>query len=165
MAGYVKVWTTIKNNEGFLSLSLQAKGAYLLLLITAKEQRDDGTVFYRNYSAMGADWGCERTTAGKILGKLRENSLLTYTQNGDGVLAITIANYKKWQELDVKTLVANSRKNPREIPPLRPDQTIPYQTIPYRAVIEHLNLLANKNFGIGENNKKWIKARCNEGFR
>jgi len=127
MAGYVKIWTTIKSNEAFLSLSLTQKGAWYEILVDAKTQRDDGWVFYRNFTAMGQSWGCEGKTGGKILGILQENSLLTYTQNDSGVVAINIPNYKHWQELDVKTLMENSRKNPRKIPPLRPDQTRPDQ--------------------------------------
>ena len=55
MAGYVKMWTTLRNNVGFLALSCNARGAYMQLIFAAQEQRDDGTVCYRNVAALGAD--------------------------------------------------------------------------------------------------------------
>ena len=166
MAGYVKVWTSIKSNPEFLSLSLVQRGAWYELLVGTKNQRDDGMVFYRNQSAMGMDWGCEGKTAGKVLGILQEKSLLTYTKNSEGGIAIKIANYKKWQDLTVGELVENSRKNPRKIPSLRPDQTKPEQTIPYREVVEHLNLLSGKAYRhTSGNTKRFIRVRWNEGFR
>ncbi len=123
MAGYVKMWTAIRSDKGFLALSCNARGAYMQLIVAAKEQRDDGTVCYRNVAAMGSDWGCDRSTSAKILRKIAENSLCTYTVNEQGVLTIEVANYKKWQELTVREVVENSKKSPRKITPLRPDQT------------------------------------------
>lgn len=163
MAGYVKVWTTIKSNEEFLSLTLIQRGAWYEILVDAKLQRDDGTVVYRNKEAMGHSWGCEGKTAWKILGHLGENtgkiqgnfpeisgkksghfqekvgkksgnfpdiSLLTYSQNDSGVISINIPKYNHWQELNVKSLVENSRKKQGKIPPLRPEHTIPNQSRP-----------------------------------
>ncbi len=129
MAGYVKMWTAIRSDRGFLALSCNARGAYMQLIVAAKEQRDDGTVCYRNVAAMGADWGCDRATSAKILRKIADNSLCTYTTNKQGVVTIKVANYKKWQELTVRELVEKSAKSPRKIPPLRPDQTRPDYTI------------------------------------
>ena len=166
MAGYVKMWTTLRNNVGFLALSCNARGAYMQLILAAKEQRDDGTVCYRNVAALGADWGCDRATSAKILRKLSDNSLCTYTQNGQGVLTIKVANYMKWQELTVREIVENSKKSPREITPLRPDQTKPDQTIPYQEVVEHLNLLSGKAYRhTSGNTQRYIRIRWDEGFR
>lgn len=128
MAGYIKVWTTLKNNEAMLSLPLNARGAYLWLILTCKEQRDDGWIFHRNFAALAGDWGCDDSTAAKILRKLADNSLLTYSQNEQGVLSVNIPNYKHWQNLDVKGVVEKSRKIPRKIAPLKPDQSKPDQT-------------------------------------
>lgn len=160
------MWTTLRNNEGFLALSCNARGAYMQLILAAKEQRDDGTVCYRNVAAMGADWGCDRSTSAKILRKLAENSLCTHTTNGQGVITIKVTNYRHWQDLTVVELVEKSKKNPREIPSLRPDQTKPEQTIPYQEVVEHLNLLTGKAYRHSSGNtKRFIRVRWNEGFR
>lgn len=130
MAGYVKVWTTISDNDKFLSLSLIQRGAYLQLLISAKKGRDDGTIYYRDWTALGSDWGCDRKTSGKILGILREKSLCTYTQNSDSVIQIEIANYKHWQEIDVKGVREKPRNSPGKIPPLKANQSKPKHTKP-----------------------------------
>jgi len=129
MAGYVKVWTTISDNDKFLSLSLIQRGAYLQLLISAKKGRDDGTIYYRDWTALGSDWGCDRKTSGKILGILQEKSLCTYTQNSDGVIQVEITNYKRWQEIDVKGVREKPRKSPGKIPPLRAKQSKAKHTI------------------------------------
>ena len=101
---------------------------YMQLILAAKEQRDDGSVCYRSVTTLGAGMGCDRKTAGKSLGKIAEKSLCTYTKNEDGVLTIILPNYKQWQEIKVEEVREKPRKNPRKIPPLRPDQTRPDQS-------------------------------------
>lgn len=128
MAGYVKMWTTITDNDKFLSLSFAERSGYLQLLIFAKKGRDDGTICFRNWAHLGSDWGCDRKTGGKVLRKLRDISLCTYTENESGVIQVTIPNYKQWQEIDVKGVREKSRKLHGKIPPLRPNQSKPKHT-------------------------------------
>lgn len=122
MAGYVKIWTTLRNNTEFLSLSMSQRGMYLQLILACKEQRDDGTVCFRNVAGLGSACSCERSTAGKTLRILAEKSLLTYTQNNTGVLTIILPNYKHWQDIDVGKVREKSRKISGKIPPPILDQ-------------------------------------------
>lgn len=181
MAGYVKVWTTLLDNDKFVSLSMAQRGAYLQLLIAAKRGRDDGTVCYRNEAALGYDWGCDRKTCGKTLGILAEKSLCTYSQNGDGVILIEIPNYKQWQEIAVEEVREKSRKNPGKIPSTRAeqsraDQTRPDQSIysqdseseqiPYALIIDDLNEVIGANYQhTTKETRRGIKRWWQQGFR
>lgn len=123
MAGYLKMWTTIKSNPKFLSLRGNARSVFLQLMITAKEQRDDGTVAYRNVAALSQDCGYDARSCSKLVAELQQKRLLTYTQNSDGTVVVVFPNYKKWQELGVAELLQGRYKNAAKIPSLRPDQT------------------------------------------
>lgn len=128
MAGYVKMWTWMRHNEVLVSGGLNEKGAFAWLLILCKDQRDDGWIFLRDFPHLASEFGCDVKTARKILGKFQESSLVKYTESDSKtrkLLTIEIPNYIEWQELDVKSLVEKSRKNPRKIPPIRPDKTKP----------------------------------------
>lgn len=38
-------------------------------------------------------------------------------------------------------------------------------SIPYKEILDHLNTLSGKSFRLSEGNKRWIKARWNEGYK
>lgn len=156
MAGYVKLWTTLLDDAEFLGLTMAQRGAYVQLILECKRGRDDGMVSYRDQTALGSAWGCDRKTAGKTLGILAEKSLVEVitgtekeasrairgksqgkvrdnSQNNSievysGVITISLPNYKQWQEMTVDKLKAKHRKNPGKIPSLRPDQSRPEQS-------------------------------------
>ena len=134
MAGYVKIWTNMKSDEAFLALSAIQRGIFLQCILTCKTQDDNGYVRYRNMSAAGSDWGCERRTAGKSLGKIRDFSLVEFSISENGTLVIFIPNYVKWQEFTAKEVASNSRQKTGKIPEksrllnqTRPDQSRPEQ--------------------------------------
>lgn len=130
MAGYLKLWTTLSDNENFLSLSGSQRGLYIQILLAIKKGRDDGTVGYSSWVDLGSATGIEGKTARKNLDILQENSLLTYTTNSNKVILIKVPNYKHWQGIDVHRVREKVRKKSGKIPPLRPDQTRPKQTRP-----------------------------------
>jgi len=130
MAGYVKLWTTLRNNAAFLSLHGNARSVYLQVILAAKGQRDEGTVCYRNVAALGSDCGYDRRTADKMLTILSQACLLTFEKGDNGVLTITLPKYKHWQEITVSEVQKRGRNNVTKIPPTRPDQTRPDQTRP-----------------------------------
>ena len=137
----------------FLSLSMGQRGAYVQLIIACKNGRDDGMVSYRDGTALGSAWGCDRKTCGKVLGILAEKSLCTYTKNGSGVITIQLPNYKQWQEMTVDEVRQKRRKNVTKIPSLRPDQIKADQSkaeqtisIPFLEIIEDLNKKAGTNY-------------------
>jgi hypothetical protein len=130
MAGYVKIWTTIRTNQEYLTLPGNAKGVYLQLLVAVKDQSDNGTILYRNMTALGLDCGYDRRTIDKIVTTLYRACLLTFETGHKGEVVITIPNYREWQELDVKGVRRKRDKNVTKIPPLRLDQTRLDQTRP-----------------------------------
>jgi len=129
MPGYAKLWDTLANKKEFLALSALNRGLYLQTILFAKARGDTGGIFLRNIQDLSSLWGCDRKTAGKSLGILQDKSFLIYTETEDGGLEITVPKYRKWQDIDVKTVVAQSRKSQGKIPPLRLDYTKPDQTI------------------------------------
>lgn len=122
------MWTTIKSDRGFISLTGIERSGFLQCIIDAKMQRDNGTVLYRNCTAMGHEWGVDGRTADKIATKLRDSCNWGYTKFKDGGVQIKIRNYKKWQEIDAKEMSQKYRKSATKMQPLRPDQTRPDHT-------------------------------------
>lgn len=170
MASYVKIWTTLLNNQQFLSLSMGQRGMYLQLILHAKNQRDDGSVCFPSVAGLGLACSCERSTASKNLSILKENSLLDYEIDAKKVLTITLPNYMEWQRLKVKDVLSRKRKSRGKLASLRPEQTRPEHTkvkddIPYLEIIEDLNKTVGTNYKhTSEKTRSLIRARWNEGF-
>jgi len=133
MAGYVKVWTSLRSNDGYLSLSGLCRGAYLQLLLWCKSQRDDGTVTASGWTQVGVELGVDRRTARHVCDKIAAVLLLTHGKNAQGVITIEIHNYKQWQEITVEEVVKKLRTSVQKRTPTRPDQTRPDQTRPIKA--------------------------------
>lgn len=127
MAGYVKIWTTIRTNHEFLSLSLSERGIYLQLIIIAKDQRDDGKIAAK-MSGLCSDCGCDVRTLSKSLTKLSQKCMLTFKKSDEGVVEVKLPNYKQWQEFTVNEVISRERKNVTNMRPTRPEQTKPDQT-------------------------------------
>jgi uncharacterized phage protein (TIGR02220 family) len=160
MAGYVKVWTDITEDEKFLSLKLNERGVFLQFLVHAKKGRDDGRIFYRDWTAVGSEMGCDRKTARKVVGKISEISLAVYTESENGLIDIRIPNYIYWQEVDVLGVREKRRKNPAKIPPLKEEKRIEYNNI-----ISDLNEKAKTSYrASSRKTQTLINARLNEGF-
>lgn len=127
MAGYVKIWTTIRTNHEFLSLSLSERGIYLQLIIIAKDQRDDGKIAAK-MSGLCSDCGCDVRTLNKSLTKLSQKCMLTFKKSDEGVVEVRLPNYKQWQEFTVNEVVSRERKNVANMRPTRAEQSKPDQT-------------------------------------
>jgi len=136
MAGYLKLWTTLRTNRTFLSLKINARGMYLQLLLACKDQRDDGQVWYKNVAELSQSCSCDARTTVKLLQALSINAaemLITYNINADGTVVIDIPNYIRWQQLDVKEVQQKRRKGATKLQPTRPDQTRLEQTRPEKS--------------------------------
>jgi hypothetical protein len=131
MAGYVKMWTTATDDRAFLSLTLGERGAWFQVIMDAKKQRDDGTVFYRNMTAIGLSWGCDGRTVNKIVAKLQQNCNWKFTEHPDKTIEINIRNYKWSQEITAKDMNDHYRKNGAKMRPTRQDKTKQNKTIPF----------------------------------
>lgn len=130
MAGYVKVWTSLRSNDKYLSLPGLHRGAYHQLLLWCKDQRDDGVITASGWTQVGVELGVDRRTARHICDNLAAKLLLTYDKNAQGIISIRFANYKQWQEITVKEVLKKPRPSVQKCTPLRPDQTRPKQTRP-----------------------------------
>ena len=131
MAGYVKMWTTATDDRAFLSLTISERGAWFQVIMDAKKQRDDGTVYYRNRSAMGQSWGCDGRTADKIVARLQQTCNWKFTEHPDKTIEINIRNYKWSQEITTKDMNDHYRKNGARMHPTRQDKTKQNKTIPF----------------------------------
>lgn len=130
MAGYLKVWTSLRSNDGYLSLSGLCRGAYLQLLLWCKSQRDDGTVTASGWTQVGVELGVDRRTARHVCDKIAAKLLLTHDKNAQGVITIQFHNYKQWQEITVNEVLKKSRGSVQKCTPPRLDQTRLDQTRP-----------------------------------
>lgn len=154
----------MRTNPKFLELKLNGRGFLVLTWLLCKDQRDDGRIFLRNFQHWGDEMGCDRKTAVKLAGEIQEKSFWVVTESESGVLQVDIANYKEWQEIDVKGVREKSRKNPTKIPPLRAEQSRAEQSI-YIKVIEDLNQKAGTKYKWqSKQTQSAIKARLDEGF-
>lgn len=128
MAGYVKIWTQLTDDPKFLGLSMNERSGLFQLIVAAKKQRDNGTIWVRAMSALAQDWACEVRTARKVLVKLQETGWCDYEKHPDNTVEVTLHNYKEFQEIDTKEMVRRNRTSPVKKQPLRPDQTKAKQT-------------------------------------
>lgn len=143
MAGpaYLKIWTTVLHNGKLLPLTLSERGFYLWLLVMCKEQRDDGQVWARSWSALGSTCACSVHTACKITNKLQQACLLSYTVDDRGTIAIEIPNYKEWQGLEVADVLQKTRQNAQSVQST--SQTARQQSIAEQSRAKHIP--ANKS--------------------
>lgn len=137
MAGYVKIWTTIRTNPEFLSLSLSQRGIYLQLIIIAKDQRDDGKIVAK-MSGLCSDCGCDARTLNTTLTKLSQKCMLDFKKTDEGVVEVKLPNYKQWQEFTVNDVIRRKSKNVANMCPTRAEQSKPDQS---RAEQEEKELL------------------------
>lgn len=177
MAGYAKSWTDKYNDEWYLSLSLAERGMWDQLRDWAKLHGDTGGIFLSNLTHAGAVFGCDRKTAGRILGKFRVDSKIELSITKTGV-KINICKYEYYQR--VKSVGKNSGAGSYRVnsPISRPEQSRPEQSnivrqstpdpIPYAEIVTDLNLQTKKKYPtnpVSEKTKGFIRARWNEGYQ
>ncbi len=186
MAGpaYLKIWTTVLHNSKLLPMTLSERGFYLWLLVMCKEQRDDGQVWVRSWSDLGSKCACQGRTACKIVAKLQQVRLLSYTVNDQGTIAIEIPNYKEWQNLEVSEVLQKTRQNAHGVQSSsqnaqqqsraeqsRAEQSNtksgkPDDSIPYSEIISDLNgVLGTKYRDKTEETRQGIRRWWKQGFK
>ncbi len=67
MAGYPKLWTTIRHEPWFRRLSATQKCIWYEMILIAKEQKDNGEITFKNVSHMAAEVGTDRRSIEKWL--------------------------------------------------------------------------------------------------
>ena len=98
MAGYCKSWVDKRNKAWYVSLSLTERGVRDQLRDMASIHGETGKIFLRNWTQVGTELGCDRKTAGRIVGKLAENSHISLTESEDGI-GIIILDYEYRQRV------------------------------------------------------------------
>lgn len=168
MAGYVKVWTDIENDEVYVTLDCIQRGIFLQMLIAAKKDGDTGHIRAKNWTYLGARWACDPRTCSKIAAKLQQVCLIEI-QKAENLIDIFICNYDYWQGLTVKDHFQKTA-NLRQISRL-PDQTRPdhIKNTPASPLVKHtkadvdkvefekLGLVAVK-LGFGDNGPRAVNA-------
>jgi len=137
VAGFFKVWVEpgIGSSKWFHKLHLIERGFFYELLRLCKQHGDSGEIFLRNIPALSSEMHADRKTARKCLRLFQETGDVSYVEDDDGGLSITVHNYKYWQELTMaeamRTLGAKRGKIAEKSKQICiPDQTRPDQTRP-----------------------------------
>jgi hypothetical protein len=97
MGLWVKIWTDLLHDPWFMSLSLAYKGAYLMLIVMAKQQGDTGRIWVKSWVFLTTVWGANRKTVGKIVDYFTQCQKIKNGKNTQGLIWIELCNYEKWQ--------------------------------------------------------------------
>jgi len=135
MAGYVKIWTCIHQDEWFLGLSLIERGMWYELLVLAKQVGDTGNIFVAKMRELSEKVGADVRTCNKIVAKMHGDGKIVLKKLPNSVIHIQIVNYLKWQELNDPKEIRNEHirktkmsqkcdKNPPTEPIPIPNQTV-----------------------------------------
>ena len=157
MSGYAKSWTDKYNDGWYLSLSLAERGLWDQLTTYAKLHGDTGGIFLSNLTHAGAVFGCDRKTAGRILGKFRADSHIDMKTSETGV-NIIILNYEYYQRVKKVGDDTTSGEYREKSPISRADKSKADKSnrkkkkptvsklpnIPYQEIIDDLNLVTNR---------------------
>lgn len=108
---YAKFYTSMLNDEWFVSLSCNARGLWMQLILIAKQVGDTGVVSMRSYSAMAAMCGCDDSSVAKYLRNFAEAQKITILSTGEKSLTIEIVNYTYYQRGDILNDSKNGEKS------------------------------------------------------
>jgi hypothetical protein len=99
MAGYVKIWTDIWNDDWFISLSAIERSVFLQMVIFAKQMGDTGTIFVKNATTLCKLFNVSRTSLRRIMTKFGTKNAIVWSQTENDNLQIKITNYKYYQQV------------------------------------------------------------------
>ncbi len=97
MGGYAKVWVDLLGDPWAQGLSLSEKGAWLMLIVLAKNFGDEGEFCVQSWRALGLFLGCNRATAKKIVTDFGQEGKLSHVENANGTIKIAIRKYHYYQ--------------------------------------------------------------------
>jgi hypothetical protein len=134
MAGYVKIWTFIEDEDWFQDLSGLARNLLFHVLIHAKKGADNGHVAYSSYLDLAHRVSISRSTCVRVVSELVQKRIVECSKINSGRISLFVRNYMKWQDMTVTQAVHYKRHDDsnlnHNIAPTRPDQTRPEQTRP-----------------------------------
>lgn len=110
---YAKFWTSMLNDDWFVSLSCNARGLWMQLILIAKQVGDTGVVSLRSYSALAVMCGCDDSSAAKYLRLFAEVGKISVVKTGEKSLTIEIVNYAYYQRGEVVNDLKSGEKSPR----------------------------------------------------
>ena len=126
---FVKIWTDILDDDWFLELNLNQKGAWILLLIFAKLRGDTGHFCYKSVATLSELWGCDDRTATKLHRHFESCGKIVVEKRKRST-ALTIPKYEYWQQVKAtgkgEALVQKCSKSAAKVQHdyIPPDQTI-----------------------------------------
>lgn len=170
---YAKFYTSMLNDEWFVSLSCNARGLWMQLILIAKQVGDTGVVSMRSYSAMAAMCGCDDSSVAKYLRNFAEAQKITIVKTGEKSLTIEIVNYAYYQRGDVVNDFKNGEKSPErhkktgEKSPYnktRQDRTEIDRSADagrpeFQEVIDYYNLKTKRNWSLTDDRKRMLRLR------
>lgn len=98
MSLFAKIWTDIESDEWFLGLSCLQRGAWLQLIVLAKNRGNSGELSFRSHRAIAENLGLDRGTSIKTLRLFNDSSHISLEEMDNGTVRITIPKYLYYQE-------------------------------------------------------------------
>jgi len=99
MAGYPKIWTTIRHESWFKSLSCLKRGIWLQVILIAKEQSDDGWLCFNNVSHFAAELRSDRSSCEAWLTTEAQQLRINCVEKSKQLLRFQITNYNSSQSV------------------------------------------------------------------
>lgn len=172
---YAKFYTSMLNDEWFVSLSCNARGLWMQLILIAKQVGDTGVISMRSYSAMAAMCGCDDSSAAKYLRNFAEAQKVRI-MSSEKSLTIEIVNYSYYQRGDVVSdRIGDDRKSKsrRKMGEKSPyNKTILDKTnidsaacadrSVFQEIIDHYNLKTKRNWSLTDSRKNMLKSRLKQ---
>ena len=125
MAGYPKIWTTIKKEPWFIEMNASWRGIFLQMIIDAKAQGDTGEISYRGWADFGSQMGADPRTVRACLEHCQSMGRAKILQNCSKIVRIMLTKYSKHQQVKAPFReLSNSTfnpENPKE--PIEPNRT------------------------------------------
>lgn len=99
MAGYPKIWTTLRHEPWFRKLKAVQKCIWYEVIMMSKDQKDDGWVSARNLTTLAADIGCDRGSLRDWMGRESGADRVSHVNESKILLRFYLVDYNDSQQL------------------------------------------------------------------
>ena len=99
MAGFVKIWTTLRSQDWYLTAPTAVQKCYMEALLIAKEQQDNGQIRCKNTTNLHRLFTINYRTMCRVIAFMQREHLWDVQTEPNGVVTITITDYHYWQGL------------------------------------------------------------------
>lgn len=99
MAGYPKIWTTIRHEDWFKELSCIQRSIWLQAILIAKEQTDDGWLCFNNATHFASETNTNRTNIDTWVARETQGKRINIARSDKRLLRFFIVNYNESQQV------------------------------------------------------------------